>query len=319
MVYKKLIRNSLFAGLLIVILNIALLEVFTRQVLIPNDVIYRKEKLLVEQKNQIKMVSLGDSHVERGLDMDRKDFFNFSIANEPVPLWYFKAKWLVKNAENLELLLLPMDYHIFSYYRTANIEHVTRQYKDYIDERVNPELGYYPDPGSEEKFPLYSLQTNYAPIVYRSVFEFAIGAFDRPRLTRNGTSTRFGTFGEDSPEKRMADTRKRVDEHLYSRFLVHPEMVGYYEKIIELAKSKGIEVVLVRYPLSKEYLSLVTEEAEAEFSKAVEFVESRHDVKILDYRRIFDGKQEFFKDHDHLNDEGAKSLGIRVVRDLGLE
>ncbi|MEH7381382.1 hypothetical protein V7138_13045 [Bacillus sp. JJ1533] len=315
--YKRYVIVCLVSVAVILVGIMTILEVFTRQILIPSDVVAQKEVMVKQKRDQIEVVSIGDSHVMNGMDIRDDDFFNYGISGEPVPLGYFKTKWLIENVKDLDTLLLQLDYHIFSYYRTTDVGHLAKQYRKYIDEDVSEELGDYPSAQDFFENPFYSLQVNYRPIVLRTFFEYLQGdELHRPNIQDNGVITGTDQFTDRTPEKRQRIAQARVNHHLYNNELIIDGMVDYYEKLIKLAQDNGIEVVLIRYPLANEYLQLIDEDVEAKFAKTVEEITSQYDVRILDYRNVFTEKQDYFSNEDHLNQEGATKLGEIVKQDL---
>lgn len=317
MSHKKFIVYSLTIVLIFVSFNLLITEIFTRKVLIPNDVVYRKEQMLLNVKDDVKIVSLGDSHAHSGINVEESYFFNFANGGDPIPIWYFKLKWLTDKQVPVNTLLLELDYHIFSYYRTVNVETVTLQYAKYIDEPVPTSLGIYPAPNSyAAQVRLYSLQPNYSPIVHKALVKYLRKELQPPQMAENGATVSITRFVDQLEADRLKEAEKRVKLHLYNSHLINPDLLEYYERIIRLALDKGIRVVVIRYPLSNEYLSLINDKTDQEFSDVVAYLENKYGFSILDYRRAFDTKQELFSDQDHLNSDGSKYLGEMVIRDL---
>lgn len=314
--YRTFLKVTIFTTLCIVFLNIIITEVFTRKVLVPNDIVVRKEKLLTEVQDKVKIISLGDSHIQNGIYIESKDFFNLAGSGEPIPIWYFKLKRFLNSSNNIQILLLQMDYHIFSHYRTVNIEAATTPYAAYIDEKIDRTLGAYPDPNTPQYFGLRSLQPNYAPIVHQALRNYLSDDFDIPSLASNGTEISTKEFIRLPEAERFRIAERRVQIHLQNGEIIDHNLLTYYERIILLAKQRGITVILVRSPLSKEYLSFVPISVQQEIDHVISQLRSTHQLPLLDYRYSFTEHQEYFLDEDHLNSNGAKKLGEFISADL---
>lgn len=314
--YKKFLIYFLLFFALTTGVDFLVMEIFTRKILVPNDVINKKEQMIVSGNNDVKIISFGDSHVMYGMNINNSDYFNLAIDSEPVPIWYFKLKWLLKNFSTIDTILLPLDYHIFSSYRTKDVGYLTKQYAKYINEEVDNSLGYYPKPNDARKIKFYSLQVNYSSIVHRTFLDYIFGRLNKPNLLQNGTLVKNGRFLDLTSSERKKKAEKRTSA-LYKDRLINEGMVEYYDKIIKLAEENKIKVVLIRYPLSNEYLSFITFDLENKFDSLIKNIKLKHNnIMILDYRNVFEKNQEMFNDSDHLNINGATRLGILFLKEF---
>jgi hypothetical protein len=298
------------AALVAFILNLLITETFTRRILVPNDTIYQKQIRIEKKLPELRIVSLGDSHVYNGITLDNAKFSNFAIESEPIPVTYFKLKWLSNHAPNLNVILLQYDYHIFSYYRTRDIEHIAWRYKEYINEPVPAELGNYPSDSFQSRFRLMSLQPDYAPIVHKALGKYLTEGLDKPMMLDDGTGVLTKDFSKVDIDERIFAARKRLNAQIAHRYIIHDGLLDYYRKTIAFARNKGLKVVLVRYPASNQYLGLIDEPIESALSAVLSTImEAEPDLLVLDYRKAFSEKQQYFADEDHLNINGARELG----------
>ena len=313
---KTFLRITIVTTLCIVLLNLLVTEVFTRKVLIPNDIVTRKEKMLEEVQYKIKIVSLGDSHIQSGITLGSDEFFNLAGEGEPIPIWYFKIKRLLNSPNNVNVILLQMDYHIFSHYRTVNVEAATMKYATYIDEKIDRKLGVYPEPSTPQYIKLYSLQPNYAPIVHSALRKYIRKELKAPILANNGAEVSIKKFINLPEIERTRIAERRVQLHLQNGDLIDPNLLSYYERIIQLAESHGVKVILIRSPLSKEYQSFISEPVKQDIDKLASQIRLKYNLPLLDYRTAFNDQQENFLDEDHLNSDGSKILGQLIIKDL---
>ncbi|WP_223701219.1 DUF1574 family protein [Sutcliffiella deserti] len=314
--HKKFVLYTVGISVFIIFAHLIVMETFARNVLVPNDTVHMKEKLILDRKEEITIIGLGDSHVGNDLYL-RENGFNLGRGGDTTPIMYFKLKWLIENDVNVEHLLLQMDYHIFSYYRTQPGNHV-KNYYHIIDEPVDSELGDYPSANTffGDNFIFYSLLDVYSPIIHKTFLNYLKGDFTKPDVSYNGQLSTDYDWTVLDEEDRIASAESRTAGTLYNQYLISEKLVHYYEKIIELAQQNNIKVTLIRYPLANEYLDLVNEEVETEFNELLSRIENKYNLKTLDYRYIFQEKQNYFIDQDHLNNTGAKELGKVIESEL---
>lgn len=313
--HKRFIVLSLGICSTILIVNLLTLEIFARKVLLPYEDIKIKEDLFIEQNGEINVIGIGDSHVNYGLYFHQNNGFNLGQNGVSTPIMYFKLKWALEKGENINTLLLQLGYHTFS---THNIHHGDRwiEYAHMIDEYVPAVLGTYPAPKSDQSTIFYSLQDKYSPIIHRTFFDFLKGEFSPPDITGNGQLTNNEKWTDIHETERNKLTKNRVASHLYDEDTINRNFVNWYKKILELAKKHDIEVVLISYPLANEYLDLIDNETERGFQKLINDFTDSYNIPFLDYRDVFLDSQEYFRDHDHLNFQGARKLGDLINQDL---
>jgi hypothetical protein len=316
MSHRKFLIYLAIISLPIIFFTTVSLEVFTRKILIPNDIINQKEQMLLNKKDNIKIISLGDSHTMYNMNINSPEYFNFGISSEPVPIWYFKLKWLIKNNPKLKSVLLQADYHIFSDCRTKDVEYLTKQYVKYIDEKVDNNLGNYPLPGYSGKITFYSMQINYSKIVLKSFFNYIVGSFKKPDILDNGSFVKeSGNSPFLSKQEKIEKAKIRFENHFSCGSAINQGLVDYYEKIIKLANDNNIKIFLVRYPLSEEYIALAGN-METEFSDLLGYFSEKYKISILDYKNEFCGIDNAFESPDHLSGQFAEKLGDIVFNDM---
>lgn len=292
------------------LLHLGFFEWYARKYIAPNDTVLIKEKELLARKNQIKIISLGDSHMEGGLKMPNERFFNFSRHSDSIPVEYFKLKFLLKMLPGLKTIILEADYHQFSFYTTKDN---FRRYSKYIDEEVDIELGIYPKRFAYA-FYFLSLEESYSPIVHKD-FVSRFLPVDMTS-TAEASAPDMRRWSEVDHQTRKDIARERTKVQIYNKYLVNTNLVAYYEKIIKLCNENNISVFLLRLPLSNEYLEQVSDNVEFQISQIYKRLQSDHKFRILDYRKIFRSRQELFRDSDHLNKYGSKELGKNIMADI---
>ena len=89
-------------------------------------------------------------------------------------------------------------------------------------------------------------------------------------------------------------------------------MLDGLDAIIEISLRHHIEVVGVGFPLSGSYLQAM----KGIDLKVYSILTSRH-IRVLDFKNIFAGDDSFFKDQDHLNEEGANAFVGAIMQAEG--
>ena len=95
----------------------------------------------------------------------------------------------------------------------------------------------------------------------------------------------------------------------------------YFIKILKLAKENNIKVILIRFPMPKEY-----EEAHKQFNfsedyyydtifRKVDLIFGK-DYTVLNYYALFFNETNYFGDITHLNGRGANKLSKKIYSDL---
>jgi hypothetical protein len=94
----------------------------------------------------------------------------------------------------------------------------------------------------------------------------------------------------------------------------------YYVKILELCKQYGIELILLRMPLSDEYLKYAGRIIDIErVDHEILELTRKHctNFRLYDFRHEFEGKQGYFFNADHINPAGVSIISEKIRKDLG--
>lgn len=93
----------------------------------------------------------------------------------------------------------------------------------------------------------------------------------------------------------------------------------YYKKILALCKKYNIHLILLRMPLTDEYLKYAERmiDIKALDDQILELTEENTtDFQLFDYRDEFRGKPWFFFNADHINPEGVKIISNKLKEEL---
>ena len=312
--YRRFVKIWFSVLLIGGIAGIVLVELFVRSVLIPNDMVAIKEKLLAKHRKQIRILALGDSHVLNGLTSEEgSGIFNFAKGSDTIPLYYFKLKQAM-NVAPVEVLLLQFDPHIFSTYR-KHAGSLPKLYTHIIDEDVEPELGYYPKQ-QKESSSFLSMTENYGPFVFKSLGKYLQGKLKPPRVKENGFTGEKGDWSRYDTHVQHDKALKRIQTQVRAGTMIEPLILKWYEKVISHARKKGLRVVLISYPLSRAYLEILDTGEKRAFEELKEKLVHRYGVDYWDYRSVFVSHDHYFANSDHLNESGAEAFSELLEKKL---
>lgn len=102
----------------------------------------------------------------------------------------------------------------------------------------------------------------------------------------------------------------------YSMLKLNPQSL---KNFLQLAKNRGIKVILVNMPVSAIYLTGWSNQADIKkYRESVQLVATEFNVPLLDYYQNTNGlfKPEDFADPNHLSKDGAMIMSIVVAREL---
>lgn len=94
-----------------------------------------------------------------------------------------------------------------------------------------------------------------------------------------------------------------------------PQLREAFEQLIDELLAARLQVVLVRYPFSPEYLTSMPAEAMAEADVFIESLSRKRGLSGCGTWDVY-MPQEFFLNADHLNDEGARRYWSTIARCL---
>ncbi|MBN1646308.1 hypothetical protein JW868_04685 [Candidatus Woesearchaeota archaeon] len=335
-VQKFWLRSAILVVLLILVLS-AVNMVYEEKVLKQKQ-IYRQEQswqdfrieLPMNENGQhvLEFAFFGDSHARDAVyPPSIPGSFNFGTSNEDYVETYYKFVKLLESDEmEIRNIFLEIDLHIFT--PNANKDETLFQHLTYYSDftplsdisRLNkkniiglwlvkhfPVLGHGGElihiltpPDSTQIVLGWTNQTN----------DFS--KMDRELLTR---ATILSHFGREDNEEIREENSSSVD-------LINNRSIDYFLRIIRLAESRGINIIFIRYPVSKYYDDAVTrlginkqEHYEYLFS-LIEKDAGLKSYKVFDYYDIFFEYQRLLDNTDHLNYRGALEFSRILNEDL---
>lgn len=277
---------------------------------------YEMSRLQFEAiEDQVSVAIIGDSHVRNAIDPQlMAGSYNFAFQGENVIQSYFKIRYYIEKGWRPEVVVLPIDLHSFSSYRSDRVQDLAF-WKRYINFW---ELGW-----EKGKPHTYLKLRIIGEVAYLGELDEVINNLLHPEvpgdLMAMGFVPRYGELSGKNQERLQRLAAGRAVNHFEGYQMLDPDLLTYFLKLVGYLEDHGVVVVLVRYPVTEWYYDATGAYFSIEdyYSRIGEVLaDNENQVIVLNYQDIYWGQEELFVDTDHLNAEGASQLTVRFKEDL---
>ena len=276
----------------------------------------RKERQFVEYNGELKYLFLGDSHSQNAIDPSIiGNSFNFASANENYIQTYFKLKGTIDQlGKKPETVVLAIDPSCFSSFRTGRFINPSEllTFHDYLEiSRYTKDLSY--------------LRTwvQYAFFMYAGNYTL-INRFFKVKQNKSYSNMKLGFKGRRGSLSDYIDIPKtclkKSELYLKGYNSFDPVLVEYFEKILDYCKEKDIDVYLMKLPMAKEYIKACNTffSVDDYYKKINKIAENYSSVKqIFDYQGYFFEEEQYLRNPDHVNTEGARLFSKMLAKEFG--
>lgn len=320
--HKRFVLKAIIFICAFFLLNGLFKQLFIDKVLIYTN-LYRSDRQFQTVKNQVKILIAGDSHPRADISPKLiENSFIVAYGGENTILTYYRLSNYVEDQNlNIDTVLLPYDLHTFSDYRKNTYGENGMagaswwsEYIDYFDLCTGMDTGL--------NFSCW-LKRAEAEFPYRNgigktknFINIKSGKSGFSKI-EDGSLPAKGDFSQESAPVEKALTRARG--HLSNYNVMDDDLIVYYIRTIKMLKKNGVNVVLVRYPVTNPYYRMAARiiDVEVYYSKIGELMFRKGiDVPVLDYHDLYWRQNEKFSDPDHLNLDAAKEFTFQVRNDL---
>jgi hypothetical protein len=312
-------------GVLFIIISLAILLIFNLiylKFIEPKKITERKELIYKEfisnlKDRELNYAIFGDSHPDESLNpFYIADSFNFARGGETYIETYYKLKKIVeKDKVKIKNIVLQVDLHTFSektgtkdrlftdlyfYSQIVNLNEIAKlKGKSLISVFLEKN---FPVLGNGKEFLQNMLRANAITPIYLGY-----------------------TPSADIPLKdsyAIAQKAQKVyDDHFSTNGLVIDEQnFHYFIEILKIAKENNMNVIFVKYPLSKAYASEVEKHNLAEKDYYDEIFSAVNKIinkyTVLDYYDIFFDRPEYFYDAEHLTVTASEVFSKKFNEDV---
>lgn len=273
---------------------------------IPNEYKYKND-WMESHAEEVETLILGNSHTQTGINPDYMDekSFNLSISGQDYVYSHFLFfKW-ADRLKKLNALIMPVSY--FSFYKTPHGD----------NSELMQELNYRIYMGSP--FFRHNIAYNMESLYYKPLC-------GKIRVFFNGKSVRWKSNGwmpwrfADRSEVWNAD---HVNKALAKIYLADSMKYGNvnrnYEYIAEIAsycRKRGIRLVLVTTPQTKEYNNCLSHQQIMRTNSLVERLKREYGIEYYDYREEYSFEDIDFYDQSHLSEFGAEKFTKLLIRKM---
>lgn len=277
-----------------------------------------KERIKVNLKiikPTARILILGDSHSANGINPDVLGrSVNLSDYGESYIQDYFKLKFVLSKKNSIRTVILPVDLHSLNNHRNNAILFIGYwdRFIDFI------ELGKYKK--KEIKYWIYKyIDINLFD--FRGEYITLFNAISKKLKHKNpGFINKFkGIKNQYFHRDRERKGESRALHHFLGRKWINNEMIFYLKKIINLCKSRKLNLVLIKMPVSIQYYKCAEKMVPVKryYNMVNKIIKYKPRVYLLDLHNIFFNKERWkFYDSEHLNDDGAKIFSNILKKEL---
>jgi hypothetical protein len=296
---------KVFKFILPIILIFCLIELFYR--VVPNNYSFKSETIK-KKYNSAEILVLGSSHTFYGINPKFLKSPTFNLAQISQTLYFDKLLFEkhINEFDKLKYLILNIEYTTLSQ-RDNTDDDVWRKYyyEAYMDLNV-PIISKF---DIERYFLSFTKSFNFnTKLIYKYIFNGSILNCDE-----NGFGTDYTVANKDPNFKNNTkEIIKRHEDNLMDFSL----NVHRIQKMIDMSKKKGIKVVLIITPATKEYVNGVNQYKWNKIVETCNLLSQKNDnvsfLNLFDDTRFTD--DDLF-DTDHLNEIGAQKC-TRILNDI---
>ena len=280
---------------------------------------YRTFKAFEPEKSRAEVLFLGDSHFVSGIEPSLFGIpsANLSFAGANYMASYYILKKLIDEMPNLKTVVLPVDLHSFSSFRTDEIQKYLfwDQFIDY------DELHRISKKRQRQFLRMTVLSKDFGRKSFAgNLREFVLG---RPKNLPDPTENIVETVASaEMKDKALLKARQQFD----GQEIFDPVLLIYFEKILNLLKERNIRVITVQMPVSEVYLESIKPYVSKEELKTKVLDNPKYKNSItanFDFLNYYSGQSEFFswagwRDGDHLDAQGrirfSKAFAQKIKR-----
>ncbi|HPD65370.1 MAG TPA: hypothetical protein P5050_06085 [Bacteroidia bacterium] len=320
--WKKILIFSL-----IPITFLLVLEMTARQIYPAHSDLPLKYACFEKKADETVCLITGHSHAEKGIDPSQLNIPSFNLAYSAQDLYYTRQtikKYLPK-LEKVKLIVLAIDPFIFRYDEQNSSPYFV---KDYFFS-----LGIWPRRGFDFQFWLnasvFWLNRGrfFNDLIDRDIEKKEIRVYKREQAPTSGGEGQYlmddgqrlaiGIMNASELKRDAEATLKRILQHSDRKII--SKNFSFLQQLIQSASGKNIQVIMIYMPVCQYYNELIPEEVRKESDMLIKkLLASEKNVEFYDFSDYFKGRNEYFFNADHLNNQGAKvfsrMLGTTVLK-----
>lgn len=300
---RKFINNVFLFGCVFLIVAIGLEFLLLFQ----TNVYSYKRNYVESHINDIKVLLLGNSHIDQSLNPQwiGDGVFNFAIQGRAKKYDAELAKKYIPHMKNLKIVIMPLDYFDFHFGRETKEE--TNSVKDNYSSTYK--CMYYKYMGIRLDGWWYWSELINSRLNYMSRFfltEKETQECDSLGFVKHGLDERRGGWKNERLPAQI-DVLKEKDIEMYNQFFL------IYMTIAKLAQDQAARLVLLSTPMYKTYQMEMNQSIVAEiYDFVIKLKRVYPNVEYYDFTYDKNFYDEDFYNASHLSDSGAKKFSMLV-------
>lgn len=310
--HKKIFMKKGVIFLIVLFIIIFIINSFYINIIFNEKNIYRNyEQFLQTDKSDLEIIFFGDSHPAMDINPEYIDnSFNFAVPSETYEQTFIKVKWIIENYPNIDIFVIPYDYHSFSSYR-SNPYYDKKHWLNFVSVKDLSELSN----SSQLEIMVYK----YLPITGKGteILSYVENKENKTELYLGWQKETKKFIDNENMTKSASD---RVDMQLVGNpNIKDKKLFDSFIKINNLLEKNNKKIILIKYPLTEEYLFAVKKKGlnkNSFYQEEKYLLEKFEELYILDYQDYFSENKTIFSDQDHLNDKGAKIFSKKINDNL---
>ncbi|TRZ69974.1 MAG: hypothetical protein D4R97_09005 [Bacteroidetes bacterium] len=264
----------------------------------------------------LKYLMLGNSHNRVNPEILGNGFC-YIMPKEIYTQTYYKLKYILektnKKTENILLSIDPVNFSPRAE-KELSFDGYWRKYLDYFElARESHDPGYL----------LNWLTGNFFSYVGNYRYVFMSVQFFKADLSqiKNGyiPARNYRNFAKEPDREALGFELATAYLASYSKKSTLGE-TKYYQKILALCQQYNIHLILLRMPMTDEYLKYARKMVDLDkLDREIIDLTRNHcdDFRVFDFRNEFHGKPEYFFNADHVNPAGVNIISMKIKEELG--
>lgn len=278
--------------------------------------LYRMEAQFEEKREEVDILFVGDSHPAFAVDPRIiPSSFVWASGNETIIHTYYHLKYfLEKGMINPRLVVIPLDLHSLSSYQTDRLNDVSfwRKYINYLELARN-------------KHDLFNImrQRVGGEFIYTGGIEDTVDLFSilyqRVGLTPMIDGHRLALADERLADNPGIRAERRARQQFDGQDPIDPDLLRYFIMTLEMLRDYDIDVIFVRYPVSKQYYQKANQiiDSRAVYDEIEDTLEQYDfNYAVYDFHDTYWGQNKLFKDIDHVSRAGSEVFSNALYEDL---
>lgn len=237
---------------------------------------------------------LSDSHGAAIGEFEDGSIYNFSSPSDSYLDIERKLEFLIKMSK-IKRLLITVDEHTLSPYRSSLNNSDRSVYYSSMDDFPNI-ISFFWE--RYIKYNLVILNPKYGPIIKNYL---------KSLVTINSNIEDRRAWSDYSDKERQENSVKRYEKQ-FEFENSSKELSNSLKRIISLCKSKNIDIIGVKFPISEAYRKTIGKK-----NYQADFILKNYGIDIIEFNSDEFANPEYFKDQDHLNAYGAEKFKTAIL------